>query len=145
MICHRIDVQYTLSFWLSLHYPCISQLFSCANFFQALGCWPVISLCPLTPQYFSILYLPQTHTNSSQFPESPWFSLNLDFQQSIENNPREKGVVNRKLLHWMVLRVEFWRQGQEVITELKTKRTNIEAWKRCLNDETQSSKVSCHA
>lgn len=78
----------------------LPTLFSCANFFQALGCWPFFfSLHPLTPQYLSILYLPQPHTNASQFLESPWFSLNLDFQQSTQKDPREKGVVKRKLFY----------------------------------------------
>ena len=62
-----------------------------------------------------------------------------------ERSKRKRSDEEETLLHWMVLRVEFWRQGQKVITEWKTKRTNIKAWKRCLNNKTQSSKGSCHA
>ena len=124
----------------------LPTLFSCANFFQALGCWLFFfSLHPLTPQYLSILYLPQPHTNASVswkpliFLESWLPAINT------ERSKRKRSGEEETLLHWMVLRVEFWRQGQKAITEWKTKRTNIKAWKRCLNNKTQSSKGSCHA
>lgn len=125
----------------------LPTLFSCANFFQALGCWPFFFFSSSIDSSILVYSLPATASHKCItvswkpliFLESWLPAVNT------ERSKRKRSGEEETLLHWMVLRVEFWRQGQKAITEWKTKRTNIKAWKRCLNNKTQSSKGSCHA
>lgn len=128
-----------------LHYLCFSQLCFPCQFL--LSTWMLtffifsIHWLPL----LSILYLLQPHRKCISFEFLfPFFESWLPAVNT-ERSKRKRSDEEETSLHWVVLRVEFWRQGQKVITEWKTKRTNIKAWKRCLNNKTQSSKGSCHA